>query len=63
MFKLVILIIYSIKISIKKGEVAERLKAHAWKACKGATLSRVRIPLSPPTKNQYLQPLFDQFCH
>src|SRR5258708_3207175 len=30
------------------GEMAERLKAHAWKACIGETLSRVRIPLSPP---------------
>ena len=30
------------------GEMAEWFKAHAWKACKGATLSRVRIPLSPP---------------
>ena len=30
------------------GEVAERLKAHAWKACKGETLSWVRIPFSPP---------------
>ena len=30
------------------GEVAEWLKAHAWKACKGATLSWVRIPFSPP---------------
>ena len=29
--------------------MAERLKAHAWKACKEETLSRVRIPLSPPT--------------
>ena len=28
--------------------MAEWFKAHAWKACKGATLSRVRIPLSPP---------------
>src|SRR6185312_2630079 len=28
--------------------MAERLKAHAWKACIGETLSRVRIPLSPP---------------
>ncbi len=34
------------------GEVAERLKAHAWKACKGVTLSRVRIPLSPPLKKR-----------
>jgi hypothetical protein len=30
------------------GEVAERLKAHAWKACVGFRLPRVRIPLSPP---------------
>ena len=30
------------------GEVAEWFKAHAWKACVGATLPRVRIPLSPP---------------
>ena len=30
------------------GEVAERLKAHAWKACLGETLTRVRIPPSPP---------------
>ena len=31
-----------------KGEVAERLKAHAWKACIEETLSWVRIPFSPP---------------
>ena len=30
------------------GEMAEWLKAHAWKACVGVTLPRVRIPLSPP---------------
>ncbi len=30
------------------GEVAEWLKAHAWKACKEVTLSWVRIPFSPP---------------
>ena len=30
------------------GEVAEWLKAHAWKACKGAIFSWVRIPFSPP---------------
>src|ERR1700736_3870498 len=30
------------------GEMAEWLKAHAWKACLGETLTRVRIPLSPP---------------
>ena len=32
------------------GGVAERLKAHAWKACIGfIALSRVRIPLPPPS--------------
>src|SRR5512147_2309874 len=30
------------------GQVAEWLKAHAWNACIGASLSRVRIPLCPP---------------
>ena len=30
------------------GEVAEWLKAHAWKVCIGLSLSRVRIPPSPP---------------
>ena len=30
--------------------MAEWLKAHAWKACIGETLSRVRIPVSPPFK-------------
>ncbi len=29
--------------------MAEWLKAHAWNACIGESLSRVRIPLSPPT--------------
>jgi hypothetical protein len=28
--------------------MAEWLKAHAWKACIRETVSRVRIPLSPP---------------
>ena|SRR5215469_13859510 len=32
----------------KHGEMAEWLKAHAWKACLGETLTWVRIPLSPP---------------
>ena len=31
-----------------RGEVAEWLKAHAWKACMRVTVSWVRIPLSPP---------------
>ncbi len=37
----------------KKGEVAEWLKAHAWKACKGVILSWVRIPFSPPYLKKY----------
>ena len=32
------------------GEVAEWLKAHAWKACKRETVSGVRIPSSPHNK-------------
>ena len=36
------------EIKNKNGEVAEWLKAHAWKACKGFSLSWVRIPFSPP---------------
>ena len=35
-------------LKITKGEVAEWLKAHAWKACKEESLSCVRIPFSPP---------------
>jgi integrase len=34
--------------SFQCGEVAEWLKAHAWNACMRETVSRVRIPLSPP---------------
>jgi hypothetical protein len=30
------------------GGLAERSKAHAWKACRGATPSRVRTPQPPP---------------
>ena len=32
----------------RRGEMSERLKEHAWKACVGETLPWVRIPLSPP---------------
>src|SRR3954465_3772628 len=32
------------------GEMAERLKAHAWKACVRASVPRVRIPVSPPSQ-------------
>ena len=37
----------------RTGEMAEWLKAHAWKACIGETLSRVRIPLSPPVVKSF----------
>ena len=50
--------------------MAEGFKAHAWKACKRETVSRVRVPLSPPflsmkeiftdLKSQ-LHPLFSLF--
>jgi hypothetical protein len=33
------------------GEVAEWFKAHAWKACVGLPLPRVRIPPSPPAQD------------
>ncbi len=33
----------------QSGGVAEWLKAHAWKACLRVTVTRVRIPLPPPT--------------
>ncbi len=36
---------------MSSGEVDERLKSHAWKACIGVSLSGVRIPLSPPYTN------------
>ena len=32
----------------RSGEVAEWSKAHAWKVCRRGTVSRVRIPFSPP---------------
>lgn len=33
------------------GEVAEWLKAHAWKACVPAMVPQVRILFSPPGEN------------
>ena len=39
--------------------MAERFKAHAWKACIGETLSWVRIPFSPPNFIEKLH-FFDQ---
>ena len=35
------------------GQVAEWLKAHAWKVCIRESVSRVRIPLCPPFPNQF----------
>ena len=35
------------------GEMAERLNALVLKTSKGATPSRVRIPVSPPLSNTY----------
>ena len=43
------------------GEVAEWLKAHAWKACKGAILSWVRIPFSPPLNKLYFSRVIKVF--
>src|SRR5437660_616888 len=37
-----------VSFRVVPGEMAEWLKAHAWKACLGETLTWVRIPLSPP---------------
>ena len=45
--------------SSHRGEMTERLKVHAWKACVGETLPRVRIPLSPPTNLFYRSNLTD----
>src|SRR6185312_6668918 len=45
-----------------EGQVAEWLKAHAWKVCNGESRSRVRIPLCPPnpklTFNKFRQLLW-----
>jgi hypothetical protein len=35
-------------VSIRRGAVSEWFKEHAWNACIGVTLSRVRIPPAPP---------------
>ena len=42
------------KINVyEHGEMAERLNALVLKTSKGATPSRVRIPVSPPLNNKY----------
>ena len=38
------------------GEMAEWLKAPAWKACILLKVSRVRIPFSPPTFSYFMFP-------
>lgn len=38
----------------RSGEMAEWLKAHAWKACVRETVPWVRIPLSPPLPEESL---------
>src|SRR5215204_4694881 len=40
------------------GEMAEWLKAHAWKACVRETVPWVRIPLSPPVA-RFCTPNYD----
>jgi hypothetical protein len=42
--------------------MAEWFKAHAWKACEGLRLPRVRIPLSPHKTNWSDAPAFGQYC-
>src|SRR6202158_3160082 len=45
--------------SQRHGEVSERFKEHAWKACVGETQPWVRIPPSPPyPRKSYLIVLF-----
>ncbi len=42
------LCLYSVfLLPVKKGELSEWLKEHAWKVCIRETVSRVRIPHSP----------------
>ena len=38
------------------GELSEWLKEHAWKACLRETVTRVRIPHSPPNRNNKYTP-------
>ena len=42
---------FLLNCSSTRGEVSERFKEHAWKACVGEILPRVRIPLSPLPKS------------
>ncbi len=38
----------------RRGEVSERLKEHAWKACSREIVTWVRIPPSPPRTVRYV---------
>jgi hypothetical protein len=40
---------------VSTGEMAEWFKAHAWNACIRETVSRVRIPLSPPALTDFAE--------
>lgn len=42
------------------GGLAERSKAHAWKACRGATPSRVRTPQPPPRTARLGEPAVEE---
>ena len=44
------------------GEVDERFKSHAWKACVGLSPPRVRIPPSPPSPLLDHKPLLAGVC-
>ncbi len=42
--------------------MSEWLKEHAWKACVGEILPRVRIPLSPPVSASRFSSVISAFC-
>ncbi len=46
----------------KYGEVSEWLKEHAWKVCIRESVSRVRIPPSPPYSTKKPELTFRLFC-
>ncbi len=52
--RLTLVFLLKTRAETRFGEVAEWLKAHAWKACIRETVSRVRIPLSPPASGPLL---------
>ena len=52
---------YNKQKTINRGEMAEWLKAHAWKVCVLLKVPRVRIPVSPPKFKNYLKKTFYLF--